>query len=75
MLRNATLDFEAGARVEIDSLFENCSIKLGEGTELVVGESGVLADCNDRRAAASSPCTATSSSARAPASWARASWW
>ena len=44
-LRNATLDFEPGARVEIDSLFENCIINLGEGTELVVGEAGVLADC------------------------------
>jgi uncharacterized protein YjbI with pentapeptide repeats len=46
ILRNATLTFEAGARVEIDSLFENCSIEIGEGTELVVGSSGVLADCN-----------------------------
>jgi len=45
VLRNATLDFEPGARVEIDSLFENCVINLGEGTLLVVGESGVLADC------------------------------
>ena len=45
VLRNATLAFDAGARVEIDSLFENCSIQLGEGTELVVGDSGVLADC------------------------------
>jgi uncharacterized protein YjbI with pentapeptide repeats len=45
VLKNATLDFEAGARVEIDSLFENCAINLGDGTELVVGESGVLADC------------------------------
>jgi len=33
------------ARVEIDSLFQNCAINLGDGTELVVGESGVLADC------------------------------
>jgi uncharacterized protein YjbI with pentapeptide repeats len=46
VLKNATLDFEAGARVEIDSLFENCAINLGDGTELVVGEGGVLADCN-----------------------------
>jgi uncharacterized protein YjbI with pentapeptide repeats len=45
VLRGATLTFEAGARVEIDSLFENCSIQLGDGTELVVGKSGVLADC------------------------------
>ena len=45
VLKNATLDFESGARVEIDSLFENCAINLGDGTELVVGEGGVLADC------------------------------
>jgi uncharacterized protein YjbI with pentapeptide repeats len=46
VLRNATLTFEPGAHIEIDSLFENCSIQIGEGTELVVGSSGVLADCN-----------------------------
>jgi uncharacterized protein YjbI with pentapeptide repeats len=45
VLKNATLDFEAGARVEIDSLFENCAINVGDGTELVIGEAGVLADC------------------------------
>jgi hypothetical protein len=46
VLRNASLAFDAGAHVEIDSLFENCSITLGEGTQLVVGDRGVLADCN-----------------------------
>jgi hypothetical protein len=45
ILRDATLTFDEGARVEIDSLFENCTITLGEGAELVVGEAGVLADC------------------------------
>jgi uncharacterized protein YjbI with pentapeptide repeats len=45
VLRNAALEFSPGAKVEIDSVFENCSIKLGEGTSLVVGEAGVLADC------------------------------
>jgi hypothetical protein len=45
VLRNATLQFDGGARVEIDSLFDNCTINLGEGTELVVGEVGVLSDC------------------------------
>jgi hypothetical protein len=45
VLRNASLEFEPGARVEVDSLFENCSINLGDGTELVVGSQGVLADC------------------------------
>jgi hypothetical protein len=34
-----------GARVEIDSLFENCVVQLGPGTSLVVGKTGVLADC------------------------------
>jgi len=46
VLKNATLAFEPAAKVEIDSLFENCTIQLGEGTELVVGDAGVLADCN-----------------------------
>src|SRR5262249_55209217 len=45
VLRNATLQFDTGARVEIDSLFDNCTIHLGDGAELIVGEVGVLADC------------------------------
>jgi uncharacterized protein YjbI with pentapeptide repeats len=45
VLRNATLQFDGGARVEIDSLFQNCTIHVGELTELVIGEHGVLADC------------------------------
>jgi uncharacterized protein YjbI with pentapeptide repeats len=45
VLKNATLQFDAGARVEIDSLFQNCTINIGEQTELIVGPSGVLADC------------------------------
>ena len=45
MLRNATLEFGEGAFVEIESLFEQCSIALGKGTELVVGQAGVLSDC------------------------------
>jgi uncharacterized protein YjbI with pentapeptide repeats len=45
VLRNASLQFEAGAAVEIESLFEACSIKLGEGTELIIGKDGVLAGC------------------------------
>jgi hypothetical protein len=44
-LKNAALEFQAGAMVEIDSFFQNCSIVLGEGTELVLGKEGVLADC------------------------------
>jgi uncharacterized protein YjbI with pentapeptide repeats len=45
VLKNATLEFERGASVEIDSLFQNCTITLGEGTELVLGKDAVLADC------------------------------
>jgi uncharacterized protein YjbI with pentapeptide repeats len=45
ILRNATLSFDSSARVEIDSLFQNCTIQLGEGTELIIGPDGVLADC------------------------------
>jgi uncharacterized protein YjbI with pentapeptide repeats len=45
VLKGATLRLEAGARVEVESLFEQCTIELGEGTELVVGAGGVLADC------------------------------
>jgi len=45
VLRNATLQFDGGARVEIDSLFQNCTINIGVDTELVIGPSGVLADC------------------------------
>ena len=45
VLRNASLAFERGANIEIDSFFQNCSITLGEGTQLVLGKDGVLADC------------------------------
>jgi uncharacterized protein YjbI with pentapeptide repeats len=45
VLKNANLEFERGASVEIDSLFQNCTITLGEGTELVLGKDGILADC------------------------------
>jgi hypothetical protein len=45
VLRNANLEFDAGAAVEIESLFEQCSITLGDATELVVGKSGVLSGC------------------------------
>jgi uncharacterized protein YjbI with pentapeptide repeats len=45
VLRNANLEFDAAASVEIESLFEQCSITLGDGTELVVGKAGVLSGC------------------------------
>ncbi|WP_394823438.1 pentapeptide repeat-containing protein [Pendulispora albinea] len=43
--RNASLEFDDGASVEIQSLFEQCSITLGHGVELVIGKSGILAGC------------------------------
>ena len=46
VLRGATLEFDDGATVEIESRFEQCTISLGRGTELVIGESGVLAGCH-----------------------------
>lgn len=45
VLRNAALEFGDKTSVEIESRFENCSVVLGEGTELVIGQSGVLKDC------------------------------
>jgi hypothetical protein len=45
VLRDATLEFGEGSSIEIDSRFEKCSIALGEGTDLVVGEAGVLSEC------------------------------
>ncbi|MCL2449734.1 MAG: pentapeptide repeat-containing protein [Polyangiaceae bacterium] len=45
VLRNAHLEFDAGAAVEIESLFEHCTISLGERTELVIGRGGVLSGC------------------------------
>jgi uncharacterized protein YjbI with pentapeptide repeats len=50
VLRNAHLEFDSGASVEIESLFEQCSIALGEGTELVVGKAGTLSGCQIRGA-------------------------
>jgi uncharacterized protein YjbI with pentapeptide repeats len=50
VLRNAHLEFNAGASVEIESLFEQCTIALGDATELVVGKSGVLSGCQVRGA-------------------------
>jgi hypothetical protein len=45
VLRNASLQFDEGATVEIESLFEACTIALGRGTELVIGSDGVLTGC------------------------------
>ena len=45
VLRDATLEFGEGSRIHIDSRFENCSITLGEGAELTIGEAGVLKSC------------------------------
>jgi hypothetical protein len=45
VLRNAHLEFHSGAAVEIESLFEQCTIALGDGSELVIGTGGVLNGC------------------------------
>jgi hypothetical protein len=45
VLRNAELEFDDGAHVEIQSRFEHCNIRLGKNVELVVGEHGMLEDC------------------------------
>jgi hypothetical protein len=45
VLRDALLEFGANSSIHIDSRFENCSLTLGEGAELVIGDSGVLKDC------------------------------
>jgi uncharacterized protein YjbI with pentapeptide repeats len=50
VLRNAALEFDAGASVEVESLFEGCTITLNDGTELVVGKNGVLSGCQIRGA-------------------------
>jgi len=39
------LQFDEGATVEIESLFEACTISLGRGTELLIGSDGVLDGC------------------------------
>ncbi len=45
VMRDATLVFAPGARVFVDGVLERCGIEIGEGAELVIGKSGVLADC------------------------------
>ncbi|MGC4092590.1 MAG: pentapeptide repeat-containing protein [Polyangiaceae bacterium] len=45
ILRDASLEFGDGSSIEIESRFENCSITLGRGTDLVIGEAGVLSKC------------------------------
>jgi uncharacterized protein YjbI with pentapeptide repeats len=46
VLRDATLEFGEGSVIQVDSRFENCSIALGEGAELTIGEPGVLKNCS-----------------------------
>jgi uncharacterized protein YjbI with pentapeptide repeats len=48
VLRNASLEFDSGASVEVESLFEGCTIAIGDGTDLVVGQHGVLSGCQIR---------------------------
>jgi uncharacterized protein YjbI with pentapeptide repeats len=45
ILRDAILEFGKNSIIHIDSRFENCSISLGDGAELTIGEPGVLKDC------------------------------
>lgn len=45
VLKFAALEFDSGVSVEIDSRFEQCTIQLGDGTELIVGPEGVLSGC------------------------------
>ncbi len=45
VLRDATLEFGKDSVIQIDSRFENCSIALGEGADLTIGEAGVLKNC------------------------------
>ena len=45
VIRDAVIEFADGARVEIESRFERCSITIGPNTDLVIGEAGVLQDC------------------------------
>ena len=45
VLRNAQLEFEAGAAVQVESRLQSCSIRLGPDAELVLGEHGVMEDC------------------------------
>jgi hypothetical protein len=45
VLRDAILEFGKDSVIHIDSRFENCSISLGDGAELTIGEPGVLKNC------------------------------
>ena len=45
VMRNAALEFGDNSLVEIESRFEKCSIALGTGTELVIGQAGLLHSC------------------------------
>jgi uncharacterized protein YjbI with pentapeptide repeats len=45
VLRNATLEFGAGASIQIESLFDQCTVAVAEGTELVIGKDGTLSGC------------------------------
>jgi Pentapeptide repeats (8 copies) len=45
VLRNAALEFGDKSEVEIESRFENCSISLGTGAVLRLGQHGVMQGC------------------------------
>jgi hypothetical protein len=46
VLRDASLEFGDGSRIQIDSRFEKCNITLGDDTDLIIGEAGVLKQCH-----------------------------
>ncbi|MCI0624184.1 MAG: pentapeptide repeat-containing protein [Acidobacteria bacterium] len=45
VLRGATLEFSEDCQIEIESYLENCTIRLGHGSILIVGSNGVLEGC------------------------------
>ncbi len=45
VLRGATLEFSEDCQVEIESYLENCTIRLGHASTLIVGSRGVLEGC------------------------------
>ena len=41
----ASFQFAPNARVRVDGLLERCELELGNNAEIIVGETGVLAEC------------------------------
>lgn len=45
ILRNAELNFESGAEVQVDGLLEHCELNMAEDASLIIGETGILENC------------------------------